>query len=228
VRPRVAWLRERVLGESNGDGAQPQPLPALPCAAATSGRPRSRAQRQTRASAARTEVAASLQQRAAIGDEPRPRRLASSAVYERKRATRGPLLQESRDRARLDEGHPLLGWSLNNLGVWHYWRRELAAAEARIGEAVAQARAHDATGNAGFPVWLGNLGAVKLAQRDFAAAEPQLLEAHRLLLALRGPRHPQTASVVGSLVTLFTSLGQPQRAAEYSAQLRPAGAGEKH
>jgi Tfp pilus assembly protein PilF len=152
-------------------------------------------------------------------------------LIERKRIDEaGPLLQEALAirRSRLDEGHPLLGWSLNNLGVWHYWRRELAAAEERIGEAVAQARAHDGTGNAGFPVWLGNLGAVKLAQRDFAAAEPQLLEAHRLLLALRGPRHPQTASVVASLVTLFNSLGQPQRAAEYSSQLPAAPAGATH
>ena len=44
---------------------------------------------------------------------------------------------------------------------------------------------------------------------------------------MRFGRHPQTTSVVASLVTLFTSLGQPGRAAEYSAQLRPAGAGEK-
>jgi TolA-binding protein len=68
-------------------------------------------------------------------------------------------------------------------------------------------------GRAMFNLPLGNL----LAERDrFSEAEPLVLSAYEIYLAIEGPDGPRTSDAAFWLVKLYVAWGRPDEAAKYA------------
>jgi tetratricopeptide (TPR) repeat protein len=70
-----------------------------------------------------------------------------------------------------------------------------------------------------------DLGRCHARQQDWAAAEPELLEAYARAHGQLGAGHAETARGAQALVDLYEAMGQPAKAAPYRAELDAAGRG---
>ncbi len=69
------------------------------------------------------------------------------------------------------------------------------------------------------------LGSCHARLRDWAAAEPELLEAYTRAHGQLGAGHPETARGARALVDLYDAMGQPEKAGPYRAALAASGRG---
>ena len=144
------------------------------------------------------------------------------------------------DRKRLDEADALLRRALvssrrvsgprnletlvaaNDLAVLQMDRGALPEAESLLREAVTGAEqtltpAHWFTG-----VFRRNLGKCLTREKKYAEAERELLDAHAVLAAARGPDDRETRAAVRRLGELYEAWGRPDAAASWRSRLPPS------
>jgi eukaryotic-like serine/threonine-protein kinase len=135
-----------------------------------------------------------------------------------------PLFEEdyATTRRLLGDEHPDLLVTMTNLGRLYNGRKKFVEAEAILGKALATSRRIMPPGFFGTGVTSIAYSEALIGLNRFRDAEPHLLRAHDILLALNGPHDGGVQRSTALLAQVYEHMGQTARAAEWKRKLDPA------
>ena len=132
-----------------------------------------------------------------------------------------PLYQEDYETSRrlLGEEHPDLLVSMTNLGRFYNRVHKYREAEAILTKALITSRKVLPPGFIGTGITALASGEALIGLERFHDAEPRLLEAHRILSALRRPDDPGVQRAVQALVEVYTKTGSTAAVARWRGRI---------
>ena len=132
-----------------------------------------------------------------------------------------PLYREDFETSRrlLGEEHPDLLVSMTNLGRFYNRVHKYREAEALLTKALITSRKVLPLGFIGTGITALASGEALIGLERYHDAEPRLLEAHKILSALRGPDDPGVQRAVTALVEVYTKTGATAAAARWRGRI---------